>query len=229
MFEIMVANNDVSVSKPMGEILDNAGYKVIYTSNCEEVLQVLEYKHIDLIVLDAMLPEKNGYELTSELRSCGINTPIIMISYKGDVSDRCEGLSCGADDYMVMPVDDRELLLRIAALQRRLQIVGEHKLHFGRIILDYNTMTVSIGDATSEIPKKEFMLLFKLLSFPGKIFTKRQLMDEIWDIGTNSDEHTVEVHISRLRERFRENDSFKIVTVRGLGYKAVVNKNYGKV
>ena len=176
---------------------------------------------MDLIVLDVMMPRMDGYEFTETLRSSGCDLPILMVTAKEKPADKRKGFIIGTDDYMVKPVDEEEMILRIAALLRRSKIVNEHRLTIGSTVLDYDALSVKTAEGISELPKKEFLLLFKLLSYSNKIFTRRQLMDEIWDMDSDTDERTVDVHINRLRDRFRNNPDFDIVTVRGLGYKAV--------
>ena len=144
-----------------------------------------------------------------------------MLTARETTQDKCRGFLSGADDYVVKPVDEEELALRIAALLRRSQIASERKIVVGDVTLSYDTQSVTRGEESVELPKKEFLLLFKLLSSPGKIFTKRQLMQEIWEDNSGADEHTIEVHVGRLRERLKRFDEFEIVTMRGLGYKAV--------
>jgi len=172
-----------------------------------------------------MMPRMDGYEFVKTLREGGCNTPVLMVTARETSADKIAGFRAGTDDYMVKPVDDEEMLLRISALLRRSNIANEHKLHAGNTVLDYDALTVTCGGVTHELPNKEFMLLFKLLSYQNKIFTRRQLMDELWDMETETDERTIDVHINRLRERFRDNEDFEIVTVRGLGYKAVLKQH----
>ena len=175
----------------------------------------------DAIVLDVMMPRMDGLQLTRRLREEGHTTPILMLTARETTQDKCRGFLSGADDYVVKPVDEEELALRIAALLRRSQIASERKIVVGDVTLSYDTQSVTRGEESVELPKKEFLLLFKLLSSPGKIFTKRQLMQEIWEDNSGADEHTIEVHVGRLRERLKRFDEFEIVTMRGLGYKAV--------
>ena len=163
----------------------------------------------------------DGFELTETLRQSGCNIPILMVTAKQSPVDKRKGFIIGTDDYMTKPVDEEEMVLRVGALLRRSRIVNEKKLTVGTTTLYYDSFTVVTGDTTNEHPQKEFLLLFKLLSYPGKIFTRRQLMDEIWDMDSESDERTVDVHVSRLRDKYRSCHDFEIVTVRGLGYKAV--------
>ena len=221
MFHILVAEDDVNTRKLMAAVLTRYGYEPYTAADGFEALRVLEKTHIDLIVLDVMMPGMDGYALTETLRQAGNDIPILMVTAKESPADKKHGFLIGTDDYMVKPVDEEEMVLRIAALLRRSRIANERRLNVGRTTLFYDSFTVEGGSGTIELPQKEFLLLFKLLSYPGKIFTRRSLMDEIWDMDSESDERTVDVHISRLRERFRENEDFSIVTIRGLGYKAV--------
>jgi len=221
MFHILVVEDNVNTRKLMEAVLLQNGYQPLLASDGVEALEVLDKKHVDLIVLDIMMPRMDGYEFTETLRASGCDLPILMVTAKEKPADKHKGFIIGTDDYMVKPVDEEEMILRIAALLRRSKIVNEHKLTVGQTVLDYDSMSVSSPAGMSELPKKEFMLLFKLLSYPNKIFTRRQLMDEVWDMDSDTDERTVDVHINRLRDRFRSNGDFEIVTVRGLGYKAV--------
>ena len=168
-----------------------------------------------------IMPVMDGYELVSELRSAGYQIPVLMITAKSSFDDMRQGFLSGSDDYMVKPVNVNEMVLRVGALLRRAQILNEHKIVIGSTELDYDAMTVVTGDETLVLPKKEFLLLYKLAASPGRTFTKQQLMDEVWGYDTEADPHTIEVHIGRIRERFKENPDFEIVTMRGLGYKVV--------
>ena len=221
MFHILVVEDNDNTRKLMQAVLSQNGYEPILARDGVEALEVLDRKHVDLIVLDIMMPRMDGYEFTETLRASGCDLPILMVTAKEKPADKHKGFMIGTDDYMVKPVDEEEMILRIAALLRRSRIVNEHRLEIGSTVLDYDSLTVHCGGRTLELPKKEFMLLFKLLSYQNKIFTRRQLMDEIWDMDSESDERTVDVHINRLRDHFRSSEDFEIVTVRGLGYKAV--------
>ncbi|MBP3410872.1 MAG: response regulator transcription factor [Clostridia bacterium] len=221
MFHILVVEDNDNTRKLMQAVLSQNGYEPILARDGVEALEILDRKHVDLIVLDIMMPRMDGYEFTETLRASGCDLPILMVTAKEKPADKHKGFQIGTDDYMVKPVDEEEMILRIAALLRRSRIVNEHRLEIGNTVLDYDSLTVEWGGRTLELPKKEFMLLFKLLSYQNKIFTRRQLMDEIWDMDSESDERTVDVHINRLRDHFRGNLDFEIVTVRGLGYKAV--------
>ena len=221
MFHIMVVEDNLNTRRLMQKVLSQNGYEPILACDGVEALEVLDKKHVDLIVLDIMMPRMDGYEFTQALRDSGCDIPILMVTAKEKPADKHRGFQIGTDDYMVKPVDEEEMLLRIAALLRRSRIVNEHRLEIGNTVLDYDALCVTSPQGKMELPRKEFMLLFKLLSYQNKIFTRRQLMDEIWDMDSESDERTVDVHIKRLRDRFRGSDDFEIVTVRGLGYKAV--------
>ena len=217
----MVVEDETNQRKLMAAVLEQYGYNVIQATDGIDALDQLDKKHIDLIILDIMMPRMDGFEFTETIRQAGSNIPILMVTAKQSPVDKRKGFIIGTDDYMTKPVDEEEMVLRVGALLRRSKIVSEKKLTVGSTTLYYDSFTVVCGDTTNEHPQKEFLLLFKLLSYPGKIFTRRQLMDEIWDMESESDERTVDVHVSRLRDRYRSCPDFEIVTVRGLGYKAV--------
>ena len=221
MFNIMIVEDDTNQRKLMQTVLEQYGYNVTLASDGIDGLDQLDKKHIDLIILDIMMPKMDGFEFASAIRQSGCNIPILMVSAKQSPVDKRKGFIIGTDDYMTKPVDEEEMVLRVAALLRRSKIANERKLTLGTTTLYYDSLSVVCADETQELPQKEFLLLFKLLSYPNKIFTRRQLMDEIWDMESESDERTVDVHVSRLREKYRNNPDFEIVTVRGLGYKAV--------
>ncbi len=224
MFNIMIVEDDQNQRKLMNSVLLQYGYNVTEAADGLEALDLLDKKHVDLIILDIMMPKMDGFEFTSTLRQSGCNIPILMVSAKQSPIDKRKGFIIGTDDYMTKPVDEEEMILRVGALLRRSRIANERKLTLGNTTLFYDSLSVTNGNETQELPQKEFLLLFKLLSYPNKIFTRRQLMDEIWDMESESDERTVDVHVSRLREKFRSCEDFEIVTVRGLGYKAVHSK-----
>lgn len=221
MFDILVVEDDRSTRLLMEAVLRRGGYNPILASNGIEALDIMDHKHIDLVLLDIMMPQMDGYEFTKTLRDGGSELPILMVTAKEAPADKKQGFIAGTDDYMVKPVDEEEMLLRIAALLRRSKIASEHKLTVGATVLDYDKLTVFDGENETALPPKEFLLLYKLLSYQGKIFTRAALMDEIWDMDSESDPHTVDVHINRLREKFGQSRDFEIATVRGLGYKAV--------
>ena len=221
MFHILVVEDDTNARKLMKAVLERAEYCVIPAGNGEDALSILDSNHVDLILLDIMMPGMDGYTLASELRAAGNTVPILMITAKQLPADKRKGFLAGTDDYMTKPVDTEEMLLRIKALLRRSRIVSERRLTIGSVELDYDALTVSRGDDHQTLPQKEFYLLYKLLSSPDKIFTRIQLMDEIWGMESESGDTTVNVHINRLRRRFESYPEFELVSVRGLGYKAV--------
>jgi two-component system OmpR family response regulator len=223
MFNILVVEDNKNTRKLMEAVLKENGYHTFLAEDGQAALAVLDKQHIDLIIMDIMMPHLDGYELTRQLRSCGYTLPILMVTAKHSAIDKKEGFLAGTDDYMTKPVDEEEMILRIKALLRRARIANEHKLTLGKVTLDYDSLTVIREDERITLPQKEFYLLFKLLSYPNMIFTRLQLMDEIWGVDSETDERTVNVHINRLRDRFGNYPEFEIVTVRGLGYKAVNN------
>ena len=221
MFKILVVEDDKHTRMLLQAILESANYTVVTANNGEDALEVMEKEHVDLVVLDIMMPKMDGYEFTKILRENDNNLPILMVSAKQLPADKRKGFLVGTDDYITKPIDEEEMLLRIRALLRRARIVNEQRIVIGDVILDYNSMTVSKNDQVVELPQKEFMLLYKLLSYPGQIFTRIQLMDEIWGVDSDTGWETVTVHVGRLRKRFECWNEFEIESVRGLGYKAV--------
>ena len=221
MFHILVVDDDKNTRLLFRAELENAGYTVVTATDGKEALEIMDREHVDLVVLDIMMPNMDGYEFTRLLRESQNNLPILMVSAKQLPADKHKGFMVGTDDYMTKPIDGEEMLYRIRALLRRAKIVSERKIQVGEVVLDYDSMTVSKGADVQELPQKEFLLLYKLLSYPGKIFTRIQLMDEIWGAESNTGWETVTVHIGRLRKRFEGWQEFEIESVRGLGYKAV--------
>ena len=221
MFQILVVEDDTNARKLMKAVLQRAEYSVLTAENGEDALQQLDTNHVDLILLDIMMPGMDGYALTNELRAAGNTVPILMVTAKQLPADKRKGFLAGTDDYMTKPVDTEEMLLRIKALLRRSAIISERKLTIGAVELNYDALTVTRGDDHQTLPQKEFYLLYKLLSYPDKIFTRIQLMDEIWGMESESGDTTVNVHVDRLRRRFECYPEFELVSVRGLGYKAV--------
>ena len=221
MIHILVVDDDKNTRMFLSAVLKRNGYTVSTACDGEEALRFMDSEHIDLVVLDIMMPKMDGYEFTSILREAQNNLPILMVSAKQLPADKHRGFLVGTDDYITKPIDDEEMLYRIKALLRRAKIATERKIKIGEIILDYDSLTVTRGDEVQELPQKEFLLLYKLLSYPGKIFTRIQLMDEIWGADSDTGWETVTVHIGRLRRRFEGWEEFSIESVRGLGYKAV--------
>jgi len=221
MFHILVVDDDKNTRKYLSAVLEAENYTVTAAADGEEAMQLMDKEYIDLVVLDVMMPKMDGYSFTRELRAMNNNLPILMVSARQLPSDRHQGFLVGTDDYITKPIDETEMLLRIKALLRRAQIASERKIVIGDVTLDYDSLTVTRGEETQELPQKEFLLLYKLLSYPGKIFTRIQLMDEIWGTESETGWETVTVHIGRLRRRFEGWKEFEIESVRGLGYKAV--------
>ena len=221
MFHILVVDDDKNTRMFLSAVLENAGYTVFTACDGEDALGVMDREHIDLVVLDIMMPKMDGYEFTRTLRESDNNLPILMVSAKQLPADKHKGFLVGTDDYITKPIDDEEMLYRIKALLRRAKIASDRKIEIGEVVIDYDSLTVSRAGEVQELPQKEFLLLYKLLSYPGKIFTRIQLMDEIWGTESDTGWETVTVHIGRLRKRFENYPEFSIESVRGLGYKAV--------
>jgi len=222
MLNILVVEDDESTRKLMCVVLQTRGFTTYWAEDGIKALEIIESQHIDLVVLDLMMPNMDGYELTRQLRIFSEYLPILMVTAKQEPKDKRQGFLAGTDDYMIKPVDEEELVLRIKALLRRARIASEQKLNIGNVVLDYDTLELKRADEVITLPAKEFYLLFKLLSYPNMIFTRLQLMDEIWGMESSTDDHTLTVHINRLRNRFRDWNEFEIIAVRGLGYKAVI-------
>ncbi len=221
MFHILVVDDDKNTRMFLSAVLKKNNYTVSVACDGEEALALMDREHIDLVVLDIMMPKMDGYEFTKILREAQNNLPILMVSAKQLPADKHKGFLVGTDDYITKPIDDEEMLYRIKALLRRAKIASERKIVIGDVVVDYDSLTVTRGDEVQELPQKEFLLLYKLLSYPGKIFTRIQLMDEIWGADSETGWETVTVHIGRLRRRFDGWQEFSIESVRGLGYKAV--------
>lgn len=221
VIHILVADDDKNTRLLMKAILEGAGYDVFTAVDGQDALEQLEKEHIDLVVLDVMMPRMDGYAFTQTLRQGNSSLPILMVSARQLPADKHRGFLVGTDDYITKPVDEEEMLLRIKALLRRAKIAADRRIVVGDVVLDYDSFTVSRPGQTVELPQKEFLLLYKLLSYPGKIFTRIQLMDEIWGMDCETGWETVTVHVGRLRKRFEGWEEFSLESVRGLGYKAV--------
>ena len=221
MFNILVVEDDAELNRLFCTVLSKNGYNPIGASDGEAALDIMQSEYIDLIITDIMMPRLDGFQLTESLRHTDRTTPVLLITAKDSFGDKQRGFLSGADDYMVKPVDVEEMLLRVGALLRRARIISDHRQVVGSTVLDYDTLTVTVGKKETVLPQKEFYLLYKLLSAPGHIFTRQQLMDEIWGTDSETGWETVTVHVGRLRKRFEGWNEFEIVAVRGLGYKAV--------
>ena len=221
MLKVLIAEDDRELRRLFAHVLIKNGYTVKEVANGQEALDAIDGNYYDLIISDVMMPILDGYQLVRMLRNAGNNIPVLMITAKDAFDDMRFGILSGADDYMIKPVNVNEMVLRVGALLRRAQMINERKQTIGNTVLECDTFTVTTKSEVISLPQKEFMLLYKMASYPGRIFTRQQLMDDVWGYDTESDSHTVDVHIGRLRERFRDNSDFKIVTMRGIGYKVV--------
>ena len=221
MLKILIAEDDRELRRLFAHVLIKNGYTVKEVGDGKEALDAIDAEYFDLIISDIMMPVMDGYEFVRLLREAGNTTPVLMITAKDAFDDMRKGFVSGTDDYMVKPINVNEMVLRVQALLRRAQMINERKQTIGGTVLECDTFTVTSDDGSMILPQKEFMLLYKMTSFPGRIFTRQQLMDDVWGYDTESDTHTVDVHIGRLRDRFKDNKDIKIVTMRGVGYKVV--------
>ena len=221
MTKILIAEDDSELRKLFSYVLIKNGYSVTEVGNGKEALDALAADYYDLIISDIMMPVTDGYEFVRQLRDSGSNTPVLMITAKDAFDDMRLGFLSGSDDYMVKPINVNEMVLRVGALLRRARMINERKQSIGETVMECDTLTVTANGESMILPQKEFMLLYKMASYPGKIFTRQQLMDDVWGYDAIGDTHTVDVHIGRLRDRFRDSKDFKIVTLRGVGYKVV--------
>ena len=221
MLKILIAEDERDLRQLFSHVLLKNGYTVKSVTNGKEALEALDNDYYDLMISDIMMPVMDGYELVRVLREAGDKTPVLMITAKDSYDDMRAGFLSGTDDYMVKPINVNEMVLRVQALLRRAQMINERRQIIGNTVMEVDSLTVTTPDEAFVLPQKEFMLLYKMASYPGKIFTRQQLMDEIWGYDSDSDPHTVDVHIGRLRDRFRDSKDFKIVTMRGVGYKVV--------
>lgn len=220
MFKILVVEDDQDLNNLFCKTLNRNNYVTFSADTTHKAAEILDNEYIDLIITDIMMPGENGFDFIRRLRDSDINLPVLIITAKGDILDKRDGFDAGADDYMVKPININEMIFRVNALLRRAKSVSEKKLVFGNTVLEYGTWTVSDNTGIKILPQKEFQLLYKLLSYPGQIFTRQQILDDIWGLD-QGDSHTLDVHISRLRERLKSNDDFEIVTIRGLGYRVM--------
>ena len=221
MLKILIAEDDRELRRLFAHVLIKNGYTVKEVANGKEALDAIDNEYFDLIIYDIMMPVMDGYTLVRMLRDAGNNTPVMMITAKDAFDDMRLGFLSGSDDYMIKPVNVNEMVIRVQALLRRAQMINERKQTIGSTVMECDTFTVTTSEGTMVLPQKEFMLLYKMASYPSRIFTRQQLMDDVWGFDSESDTHTVDVHIGRLRDRFKENKDFKIVTMRGIGYKVV--------
>lgn len=221
MFKILIVEDDATLRQLFSRVLTKNGYSVKGTGNGEEALSLLDGEYFDLIITDVMMPVMDGYQLISAIRQSGNSIPVLMVTAKNEFDDMKLGFITGTDDFMVKPVNVNELVIRVGALLRRAQMINDRRQTVGGTVMECDSLTVTTGGESMILPQKEFMLLYKMASYPGKIFTRQELMDDIWGYDSNSETHTVDVHVGRLREKFRTCPDFEIVTIRGIGYKVV--------
>jgi len=221
MLKILIAEDDAELRQLFAHVLSRNGYTAVGVAHGQEALDAMDKDYYDMIICDIMMPVMDGYTLVRQLREVGNQTPVLMITAKDAFDDMRMGFQSGVDDYMVKPINVNEMVLRVQALLRRAQMIHDRRQSIGNTVMECDSLTVTAGGESMILPQKEFMLLYKMAAYPGKIFTRQQLMDEIWGYDSESDTHTVDVHIGRLRDRFRDNADFKILTIRGVGYKVV--------
>jgi len=223
MFKILIVEDDKNLRKLIKTCLSKNGYVTYEATNGIEALDIIDENYVDLIISDIMMKEMDGYELTKELREAKYDTPILLITAKSNIEDKKEGFLLGADDYMVKPIDIEEMLLRVKVLLRRAKVANEKKIEIGNFIIDYKQLSVKYKEIEYQLTQKEFYLLYKFISTPNVIFTRQELMEEIWGLDSESDYRTVDVHIKRIREKLSEISEFEIITIRGIGYKLIIN------
>ena len=224
MFRILVVEDDAELRELFRQVLGKNGYQAVGAADGVQALDALDNDYYDLIISDVMMPVMDGYELVRQLREAGITIPVLMITAKDGFDDMRTGFLSGTDDYMVKPVNVNEMVLRVGALLRRAQMIAERRQTLGRTVLECDSYTATRDGVSIALPQKEFLLLYKFLSYPRKMFTKRQLLDEIWNMDSEVNEHTVEVHVYNLRDKFRDNPDFEIRTIRGFGYMAILRE-----
>lgn len=224
MFNVLVVEDDKNLKKLMVTYLKRNNYTVFEANNGLQALDIIDKQYIDLVISDVMMPEMDGFELLNELRTSNYEIPIMLITAKGDISDKKQGFILGADDYMVKPVDMEEMILRVSVLLKRVKSANTRKIVIGDLVIDYDQLSVTKHGKVYNLAQKEFYLLYKLISTPNTIFSRQELIEEIWGLESESEYRTVDVHIKRLREKLSDLNEFEIVTVRGAGYKVIINK-----
>lgn len=221
MFRILVVEDDKELNYTVCSFLNQSGYEAEGCLNANDAYNAMYNNTFDLIVSDIMMPEIDGFEFAKTVRGLDENIPILFMTARDDFASKQKGYRVGIDDYMVKPIDLDELFLRIGALLRRAKIANSHRLEIGGLVLDADERSATVGEEEISLTVREFNILYKLLSYPKKTFTRTQLMDEFWDTDSNTTTRAVDVYMTKLRDKFSECDDFEIVTVHGLGYKAV--------
>ncbi|WP_423055516.1 response regulator transcription factor [Acetobacterium carbinolicum] len=223
MSKIMIVDDDSNIRELVIALLQNNGFEVCEAADGHEALQNIDIDNPDLAIIDIMMPNMDGFELCRHLRSYYENMPILMLTAKGELANKVKGFGLGADDYLTKPFEGDELVVRVQALLRRYKIEASQIIQIGNVTIDRNRHSITMNGLHEDIPMKEFELLFKLASFPGKTFSRNRLIEDIWGVDFEGNERTLDVHINRLRDRFPEQQtSFKITTIRGLGYRLEV-------
>lgn len=223
MSKILVVDDDPHIRELAGVFLKDEGFDVREAADGLQALDVIQAVKIDLVVLDIMMPNMDGWDLCHELKEY-YDVPVLMLTAKGETSQKIKGFQLGTDDYLVKPFEPLELVARVKALLKRYRIATSQQVQVGELVMDRKTYEVSVGGQSLTLPLKEFELLFKLASYPGRTFSRDQLLEDIWGYDFDGNERTLDVHINRLRERFPEDRcSFRIRTIRGLGYRMEVN------
>ena len=222
MFKILVVEDEINLNKTVCSFLNHSGYEAIGCLNVNDAYDALEENVIDLIVSDIMMPGIDGFEFATSVRELNEDIPILFMTARDDIASKQRGFRIGVDDYMVKPIDFDELFLRIGALLRRAKIAANRKLEIGKFVMDADEHTVYLDDEEISLTNREFSILYKLLSYPKKTFTRTQLMDEFWDADTETAPRAVDVYMTKLRAKLSDCNDFEIVTVHGLGYKAVL-------
>ncbi len=226
MINILVVEDDMKLQQLFCAVLRKNNFKPISAGDGKIALEIMEHEHIDMVITDIMMPNLDGFILTKLLREYYPTLPVLMLTAKDSFEDKKHGFLVGTDDYMVKPIDVNEMILRVHALLRRAQIALEHKIVWGNTTLIYDNLEIKYDGKEIQLPQKEFYILYKLMSYPGKTFTRQKLMEEIWGMDTDSEERTVDVHVNRIRDRLKDNKDIKIITVHGLGYKMVKPGTY---
>lgn len=224
MFNVLIVEDDKNLKKLIITYLKKNNYNTFEASNGKQALEVLDQNYIDLIISDIMMPEMDGYELVKDLRDSKYEIPIMLTTAKSQIEDKKTGFLLGADDYMVKPIDMEEMILRVKVLLKRAKSTNEKKIKIGDLALDYKQLSVVRNDKVYNLAQKEFYLLYKLLSSPNTLFTRQELIEEIWGLESESDYRTIDVHIKRIREKMNDVDEFEIITVRGIGYKCIIHE-----
>lgn len=222
MFKILVVEDDKDLNKTVCSFLNHSGYEAVGCLNASDAYDALYSEMFDLIVSDIMMPGIDGFEFAKNVRELNENIPILFMTARDDIASKQRGFRIGVDDYMVKPIDLDELFLRIGALLRRAKIAASRKLEIGSLVMDADEHTTYLKDEEISLTAREFNILYKLLSYPKKTFTRTQLMDEFWDANTDTAPRAVDVYMTKLRGKLSECKDFEIVTVHGLGYKAVI-------